>query len=203
MFSKHQFGFREGFTTEFAIIDIHEKLLKNLDDGLNSCTVFLYLAKAFDSVSHDILLKKLEKYGIRVSVLKLFSSYLSDRYQFVSVNNSNSTLQLIKFGVPQGSILGPLLFLIYINDLPNATNFFIKLYADDTVLCAQNKNIEALQNEVNAELNKVHKWLASNKLTLNVKKSKYMIITKQKNDLANFSVKIDGTDLKKCESYKY
>ena len=108
----------------------------------------------------------------------------------------------IEFGVPQGSILGPLLFLIYINDLPNATNFFIRLFADDTFLCAQNKDIKVLENIVNTELDKVFCWLASNKLTLNVSKSKFMMVTKKRNHQA-FSVKIKNKDLEKCDSYEY
>ena len=108
--SKHQFGFRESFSTELALIDIHEKLLSNLDNGLNSCAIFLDLAKAFDSVSHDILLRKLEKYGVRGLPLKLFTSYLSNRKQIVKLNETTSSLLNILYGVPQGSILGPLLF---------------------------------------------------------------------------------------------
>ena len=202
LFSPQQFGFREKFSTEHAILDIHEKLLKNLNDGLTSCDVFLDLAKAFDSVSHDILLSKLEKYGIRGNVLSLFKSYLCSRTQFVKIDSSASELINILFGVPQGSILGPLLFLIYINDLPDATNFFIRLFADDTFLCAQNKNIMALESEVNTELLKVYNWLASNKLTLNISKSKFMIITNKKN-IPVFEVKVNNDCLDKCDSYKY
>ena len=180
LFSQYQFGFREGFTTEFAILDIYEKILNNLDNGQTTCSIFLDLAKAFDSVSHEILLRKLEKYGIQGKVLELFTSYLAERKQFVEIDNVQSLIKIIEFGVPQGSILGPILFLIYINDLPEATTFFIKLYADDTYLCAKNDDLYLLENEVNVELDKVNKWLASNKLTLNIDKSKFMITCRQK-----------------------
>ena len=100
LFSKYQFGFREGFTTEFAILDIYEKLLNNLDKGSVTCSIFLDLAKAFDSVSHSILIRKLEKYGIQGEALKLFLSYLEERYQFVEIDNVCSLLSLIEYGVP-------------------------------------------------------------------------------------------------------
>ena len=115
---------------------IYEKLLHNLDSGLSSCAIFLDLAKAFDSVSHEILLRKLEYYGIRGKAHDVIRSYLTGRSQFVKLNETCSSLTDIIFGVPQGSILGPLLFLLFINDLPDATSFYIKLFADDTFLCA-------------------------------------------------------------------
>ena len=111
----------------------------------------------------------MKHYGIWGLPLQLLRSYLSNRNQFVKLNDANSSLIDILFGVPQGSILGPLLFLIFINDLPEATNLYVKLFADDTFLCAQGSNIESLENFVNIELDKVFVWLASNKLTLNVK----------------------------------
>ena len=120
-------------------------------------------------------------------------SYLGDRNQFVKLNNANSSLINILFGVPQGSILGPLLFLIFINDLPNATNLYVKLFADDTYLCAQDTNLEVLENYVNVELDKVFIWLASNKLTLNVKKSKYMMVSKKKS-VPDLCIKINGSE---------
>ena len=166
LFSNHQFGFRARFATEYAIADIYDKLISNLDKKLNSCAIFLDLAKAFDSVSHEILLRKLQCYGIRGKALQLFKSYLSGRSQFVKLADAESSLMNIVFGVPQGSILGPLLFLIYINDLPDATNFYVKLFADDTFLCAQHEQFSVLESEVNSELEKVFCWLASNKLTL-------------------------------------
>ena len=100
LLSKHQLGFRPKFTTEYAILDVYEKLIHNLDNGLTSCTIFLDLAKAFDSVSHDILLKKLEKYGVRGNALALFTSYLDSRSQFIKLGEVNSSTLSIDFGVP-------------------------------------------------------------------------------------------------------
>ena len=107
-------------------------------------------------------------------------SYFTGRSQFVKLNETYSSPVDIVFGVPQGSILGPLLFLLFINDLPDSTNLYVKLYADDTFLCSQNKDIGMLERTVNIELDKVFVWLASNKLTLNISKSKYMIVTKKR-----------------------
>ena len=203
VFSNHQFGFREGFSTEYAMVDIYEKLLHNLDKGYSSCAIFLDLAKAFDSVDHDILLQKLPKYGIRGNALKLFQSYLTARTQFVKLGRTESVTLPVNFGVPQGSILGPLLFIIFINDLPNATKLFIKLFADDTFLCAQNSDVELLEMEVNRELKNVYQWLVANKLTLNIGKSKFMIVTNKKIKSYDMSVFINGTKLEECEKYKY
>ena len=170
---------------------------------MSTCAIFLDLAKAFDSVSHDILLRKLQTYGIRGNILNFFQSYLSNRSQFVKINGVESSLMNIDFGVPQGSILGPLLFLIFINDLPEATNFFIRLFADDTFLCSQNNDILRLENEVNFELQKVYVWLASNKLTLNIKKSKFMFFSNKKKVNREMNIKINGNKLEKCDNYKY
>ena len=143
------------------------------------------------------------RYGIRGNVLKFFKSYLSGRSQFVKLGNVKSSLMGIEYGVPKGSILGPLLFLIFINDLPEATNFFIRLFADDTFLCAQNDDLELLENEVNFELKKVFIWLASNKLTLNIKKSKFMFFSNKKNIDRMLRIRINGKLLDICDEYKY
>ena len=199
VFSSHQFGFREGFSTEYAILDIYEKLLHNLDKGLTSCAIFLDLAKAFDSVDHETLLRKLPKYGIKDSALSLFRSYLTARSQFVKLGTTESTILSVDFGVPQGSILGPLLFIIFINDLPNATKLFTKLFADDTFLCAENSDVELLVSEVNSELENVYQWLAANKLSLNISKTKYMLVTNKKIKSFKPSIVINGKCLEECE----
>ena len=128
----NQFGFRKSYSTELAVMDIHNTLLRNLDNNKLTCTIFLDLAKAFDSVNHSILIKKLERYGIRDKALQLLISYLSNRRHLTKLNGIASELKLLEIGVPQGSVLGPLLFLLFINDLPSVTNFNVKLFADDT-----------------------------------------------------------------------
>ena len=152
-------------------------------------------------VINKILLDKLCYYGIRGNVYNLLKSYLENRSHFVKLNNSSSSLVNIVFGVPQGSILGLLLFLIFINDLPDATSFYVKLFADDTFLCAQSKSFVELENNVNIELNKVYTWLASNKLTLNISKSKFMIVTK-KRTIPNIRICLNNNPLQSCDSYK-
>ena len=134
------------------------------------------MKKAFDSVSHEILLKKLEYYGVRGVALDLYRSYLSNRKQLTKVGDSVSILDIIEWGVPQRSVLGPLLFLIFINDIPLASDLITWLFADDTVLVASASNISILQNIMNEEVDKVQTWLLANKLSVHyVDKSQYCI----------------------------
>ena len=178
--------------------------MKNLDDKKISCAIFLDLCKAFDTVNHKLLLEKLEKHGICGRVLTLIESYLSNRKHLVKINGVESSFLKLNIGVPQGSVLGPLLFLIFINDLPYATDFKVKLFADDTLLTLEGDEYADLKYKVNMEISKVHNWLCVNKLTLNISKSKYMIITnKTKPSPSEFYVKINGTNLENCSSYKY
>ena len=143
--------------------------------------VFLDLKKAFDTVSHDILLKKLHAYGIRGNALKLLKSYLTDRKQYVIYDGLRSDTKPVQCGVPQGSILGPLLFIITMNDIGNVSDFLYSiLYADDTCVLLNGKNYLNLVKLLNSELDKLSIWLNANKLSLNVKKSFYMVFHRAK-----------------------
>ena len=155
MLSESQYGVRSGLSTSLAIYDIHENFLQNTEKGLTTCAVFCDLSKAFDTLHHEMLLWKLEHiYGIRVLPHKLLTSYLQDRQQYTVVGGYRSTTQGISLGVPQSSSLGPLLFALYGNDLPQASNLTPTLFADDTLLTIARANSANLQNGVNNELKK-------------------------------------------------
>ena len=147
-----------------------------MDSGKYTCGIFIDLKKAFDTVIHSILLAKLENYGIRGLINIWFKSYLTDRRQSIEIDNHISREEKTLCGVPQGSVLGPLLFLLYINDIYKCSSeFTFYLFADDTSIIYANNNLRTLELTVNSELAKVSEWLKANKLTLNIKKSNYII----------------------------
>ena len=175
---EYQFGFRKKHSTHLAHLILHDKLSKVLDDGKTAIGIYLDFSKAFDTVDHDILLSKLFYYGIRGPAYDWFQSYLSDRSQYVTYNGVKSSTKPIKCGVPQGSILGPLLFLIYINDLPNVCKVTMPfLFADDTHLFTSGDDLDDMYDTANHELNNIAEWLKVNKLSLNVKKTHYMVFS--------------------------
>ena len=142
--SPTQYGFRSNFSTEHAVLDIVNTCYDNIERKMYSGLVLLDLAKPFDTVNHHILLQKLEHYKIRGIVLQFFQSFLENRKQFVCINKLCSTLTDVNIGVPQGSTLGPLLFLLYINDLPNSANSVPRLFADDTCLLVNSSSTDHL-----------------------------------------------------------
>ena len=171
--SDNQFGFRKNHSTALALIghDLHEKISSAIDRGELAVGVFLDLSKAFDTVNHSILFDKLEHYGIRGLALKWIKSYFSNRLQFIEYNGYISSRANIVCGVPQGSIQGPLFFMLYINDIINTSTILqLILFADDTNVFVSHKDKDCLTNILNAELNKLSIWFGANRLSLNLKK---------------------------------
>ena len=160
-----EYHFRQKHSTTHAILYFIDHIASAIDDHLHTLGIFLDLSKAFDTIDHEILLYKLSHYGIRGKALGWFRSYLTNRKQFVSINGSNSDSNDITCGVSQGSLPGPLLFILYINDFQNSSNVlsFI-LFADDTGVFFSHKNPDTLFNTVNSELKCIHEWICCNKL---------------------------------------
>ena len=160
---KYQFGFQEGNATYLALILFVEKITEALDKGESVIGVFLDLSKALDTVDHGILLAKLHKYGMHDTALKWFEDYLTNRMQYVTYNFIKSEQKMIDCGEPQGSILGPLLFLLYINDLSTVSeSCFSILFADDTNMFIAGKDIQDICHKLNEDLTKIQEWLCCN-----------------------------------------
>ena len=211
LFFKSQYGFRAEHSTELAGIELVDRIHTEMDNKKNPFTIYMDLSKAFDTLDHSILLRKLQHYGINDLELSWFRSYLTDRTQYVEINQAKSSMASIETGVPQGSILGPLLFLIYMNDIPSTSDFFkFILYADDTSLF-NSINISLKLNVIkpnldiiNREIDKIYDWLAVNMLSLNVKKTKYMIFHHRNAKLpSNISLKINSIEIERVDNFNF
>ena len=200
---KLQFGFRENHSTTLALIEVLNEIYSNLDSGKFVLGVFLDLKKAFDTIDHKVLIHKLEHYGFRGVVSKWFASYLSNRKQYTCVNGENSELDVITTGVPQGSVLGPLLFTIYVNDMQHASNLQPRLFADDTNIFTADSNIDHLIQITNNELLNLDTWFKANHLKLSLDKTTYCIYSPKKKLLTyNDEIRI-GDVVKRSDSVKY
>ena len=171
--NENQFGFRQNRSTIDALVELSENVRLNwLNSKQNTISTFLDLKKAFDTVDHQILLAKCSSYGLRGHVLKVLKSYLSRKFQYTEIGSKKSSMRSIKIGVPQGSLMGPLLFVIYINDLTLETSDIKSiLYADDTVVYTKSEP-KTNETKINVILQKTASWLKRNRLTLNVEKTK-------------------------------
>ena len=172
---EHQYGFQRGKSTEHSIVHAINYIGQAMNDNKYTIGVFFDLKKAFDVCSHDILLMKLNKMGITGIAYEWFKSYLSDRSQVVDINGSISRSRKIKISVLQGSVLGPILFLCFINDLHSITSLLTLMFADDTFSLESGDDIHELSNKVNTEINKMAVWFRVNKLAVNINKTKYMV----------------------------
>ena len=176
-----QFGFRKWHSSYMALLTLMDKLISSLERKEFVIGIILDFSEAVDTVDHAILLRKLCHYGIRGNALKWFTSYLSNHRQYVTYNGVVSVMKGISYGVPQGSILGPFLFLIYINDLCSMCKYTTPiLFADDTNLFCRSPDIKTMESNINNELTEISLWLKVNKLSMNIKKTHYMVFSKKK-----------------------
>lgn len=203
--NQHQFGFRSGHSTTLALINILDDIYKMIDSGEFVMAIFFDIKKAFDTVNHSILLSKLEFYGIRGPMYDWFKDYLSNRKQFTRVNNISSTTQTINCGVPQGSVLGPLLFLIYINDIFNIPDLLAipRLFADDTNIFVSGKNFSDLFKLGNNVIRKIHAWMSANKLCLNQDKTCFIIFNNPSLTANSMQLLLNGAVLTQVNSIKF
>ena len=201
------FGFRKKHSTNHALLSMLQEIKESIDKNGLAIGIFVDFQKAFDTVNHEILLRKLEHYGIRGITNDWFKSYLSNRKQFVQINNTKSELSNIDHGVPQGSVLGPLLFLVYINDLHNAIHYSTtRHFADDTNLLytpskkQRNRNIT---RHLNVDLKSLNHWLLANKISLNSTKTELIYFRNKGTNILPNKIKLNGIKLVHQSEIKY
>ncbi len=206
LLSPCQAGFRKGHSTGTCLLDFVDNLFANIDRGMTCGVLFLDLRKAFDTVDHKILLTKLCKYGLKWNAVKWIESYLEGRQQVTKIDGEISPPASVTYGVPQGSILGPLLFTIYVNDIPKCIhNAKINLYADDTAIAVHGLTIEEVLFKLESVMTTVSKWFRHNKLSVNFSKTKYMLFAASNKKLENVthSLSIGNERVERVYTYKY
>ena len=198
-----QFGFQKNKSTYMPLLLLQENITKSIETGKLVCGIYLDLKKAFDTVDHSFLTGKLERYGFAGTSLNLIKSYLTNRYQCVDFNGTKSNLKPVQIGVPQGSILGPLLFLLYINDFPNVSkNITFLQYADDTAIFFESDTADNLQLLIESESLHICNWLMANKLTLNTQKTVFQVY-KNSAKAPKLSIKLNNVEILEMETVKY
>ena len=198
LLAEEQFGFRKYHSTEYAAKSLVDHISKEMEHGKNPGALYIDLSKAFDTLSFDIILYKLNYYEIASTELQLLTNYLQNRKQYVIFNNHESDLTEITTGIPQGSILGPLLFSIIINNFQKSSEKLrFLMYADDTTIYFNLEDFDSnnYECEINAELQKVSMWLKKKKLSLNLDKTKLMIFQRQQKKVKELNITINGTIL--------
>ena len=204
LLSSFQFGFRKKLSTQNAIIDLMDQIHASLNEKMHHISVFIDLKKAFDTVNHEILLKKLDLYGVRGLGQNWVKSYLKDRRLYVGLGEYKSRVRTQNLGVVQGSIIGPILFLIYINDLPKISiNTHTTLYADDTTITVKNNDFNQLIQDANAELVNVKQWTVSNRLTINEAKTEIILFSKRFIPPVHDPISIGGSQVDFINSCKF
>lgn len=202
---QRQFGFRQGSSTEMAVLELVDDVSHSVDQKLVAGVLFLDLSKAFDTINHALLLKKLDAYGIRGIANELLRSYLAGRQQKVVISGSSSEYRTIKCGVPQGSNLGPLLFLIYVNDIAKLQMIGQpRLFADDTAISYKCRSVYDLYRIMSNDLQLVMAYLENNLLSLNLKKTKIMVFGAKDNQVSPYPVlSVNGETIEEVSSFKY
>ena len=202
---KYQFGFRKGYGTNLSLITLVDKIVNALENGKYMLGIFLDFSKAFDTINHAILLRKMYKYGIRGVAHDWITSYLTSRSQYALYNDVSSSTIGVTCGVPQGSILGPLLFLLYVNDIANvSTSLTPILFADDTNIFLEGNHINDMIIKINREMLRIMDWINANKLSLNIDKTKYIIFhTKGRKFSLDHNVYLNNKVIERVSTIKF
>jgi len=202
---KYQSGFRSNHSTNSCLSYLSNKVLTSFDQGMLTGMILIDLQKAFDTIDHEILLQKMKYLGFSEATIKWFESYLANRTFKVNVGDEYSSPGDLSCGVPQGSILGPLLFLLYVNDMPQSVSCDLLLYADDSCLVFTGKDIDKIETELNKDFNSICDWFIDNKLSIHFGEDKTKSIvfgSKRKlKSLRELDIRRDDIKIKQHSGY--